>query len=191
MGMATVPTPHVTRRFTSDEVWRMVEIGLLGPDEPYELIDGELVYVSPQGPTHFRAIGDLTAHLSHAYGLNYRVMVQGPVSGIVDSIPEPDLTVVSESDVSGERHVTPSETLLMIEVSDSSLRRDIRKGEIYAMAGAAEYWRVDLRERVVYVHRGPLSDGTWATVATARRGDELPLPGIDATLAVATFLPPG
>ena len=56
-AMATSPT---TRRFTSDEVWRMVAIGLLEPDEPYELIDGELVHVSPQNPPHARVISELT-----------------------------------------------------------------------------------------------------------------------------------
>ena len=121
MGMAATEQPPATRRFTSDEVWKMVEIGLLDPDEPYELIDGELVYVSPQNPPHFNVIGELTAHLGNAYGMDYRVMVQGPIGGIIDSIPEPDLSVVPKAIITDDHHFAARDTLLIVEVSDTSV----------------------------------------------------------------------
>lgn len=77
MGMAATSDRPATRRFTADEVWRMVEIGLLAPDEPYELLDGELLYVSPQDPPH-DVIRELTTQLVLAYGADYRVGAQLP-----------------------------------------------------------------------------------------------------------------
>jgi Uma2 family endonuclease len=190
MAMATAPTPPRTRRFTSDEVWKMVEVGLLGEDEPYELIDGELLYVNPPNPPHDNVSADLTTRLVMAYGEDYRVRVGGALGGIVDSIPEPDFAVIPSANLSDTRRVVASEMLLVVEISDRTRRRDIRKGAIYAAAGAPEYWRVDVNTRTVHVHRGPRADGTWAETCQVGLDGELRLPGIAATLAVAAFLAP-
>ncbi len=93
MRMAATADPQEIRRFTSAEVWKMVEIGLLGEDEPYELLDGQLRRVSPQDASHAGAVRRLTAILSRAYGERHDVGVQLPIGGIDDSIPEPDLSV--------------------------------------------------------------------------------------------------
>ncbi len=186
--MTVTKKPPRTRRFTADEVWRMVEIGLLDEDEPYELIDGELLYVSPVSPAHVNVTADLTTRLVLAYGEEYRVRVGGPIGGIVDSIPEPDLAVIPRALVSDGRNAVAVEMLLVVEVSVTSRRRDIRKGEIYAAAGVPEYWRVDVDERIVHVHRSPRPDGSWGETAAVTTGGTLPLPGLDATVAVAGLL---
>lgn len=190
MGMAATSDRPATRRFTADEVWRMVEIGLLDPDEPYELINGELLYVSPQNQPHVNAIVELNAHLGHRYGLEYRVMVQGPVGGIVDSIPEPDLVVFPRTVAADDRPVRADELLLLIEVSGTSVRHDIDKAAIYAAAGAPEYWRVDLNERIVHVHRHPQAGGNWRETHQIGLAGMLTLPGIEATIAVSDILAP-
>lgn len=166
----------------------MVEIGLLHPDEPYELIDGELLYVSPQNPPHAKVIGRLTTHLVLAYGLQYRVRVQMPIGGIADSIPEPDLAVVTVNVDEQDRHARADETLLIIEVSDTSVPRDVRRGSIYAAAGAPSYWLVDVGRQIVTVHTGPTSDGAWRDVTEVGLDGRLDLPGIDTTLPVAAVL---
>lgn len=188
MGMPATEHPKATRRFTADEVWRMVEIGLLGEDEPYELIDGELLYVSPASPPHVNVVADLNTKLVIAYGEAYRVRGGGPVAGIADSIPEPDLAVIPTTLVSDDRRAVSGEMLLVVEVSVTSVRRDIRKGEIYAAAGVPEYWRVDVDGRVVHVHRGPRADGAWAETTEVGPDGMLPLPGITGMIAVADIL---
>lgn len=191
MGMAATSDRPATRRFTADEVWRMVEIGLLDEDEPYELLDGELVYVSPQGEPHAKAIGRLTMVLAAEYGPSGNVVrVQTPVGGIVDSIPEPDLAVVTLDVAEQEKSPRPEQALLLVEVAVTSLRRDRRKGEIYAMAGAPEYWIVDIPREVVTIHRGPGTDGSWQDVREVGVDGALTLPGTQVTIPAAATLRP-
>ncbi len=185
MGMAATSDRPATRRFSADEVWRMVEVGLLALDEPYELIDGELLYVSPHNPAHAATVAELTTALVLAYGAEFRVRVRLPIGGIADSIPEPDLAVVPRHTGALPRHPRADETLLVIEVSDTSVAGDVRKGAIYAAAGAPTYWLVDVAGRVVTVHTKPAADGTWGEVREVASGEALDLPGIEATLAVA------
>ena len=185
MAMATTPA---TRRFTSEEVWQMVRIGLLEQDEPYELIDGELRYVTPQNSAHATAIRELTSALTLAYGPAMRVGVQLPIGGIVDSIPEPDFAVLRAELANQGRHPHANETLLIVEVSDTSVRRDVRKGAIYAAAGAPEFWRIEVPRGAVVVHRGPRPDGTWCEATEIGMSGSLELPGIDRSLDVSAFL---
>lgn len=190
MGMAAIDEQPATRRFTSDEVWRMVDIGLLGPDEPYELITGELLYVSPQNPPHANAIGRLNMALVATYGPHgYLVRVQCPLGGIVDSIPEPDFAVVPFVAAEG-RHPRADEALLLVEVADTTLRGDVRKRPVYAAAGASEYWIVDVNRELVTVHTGPSPDGSWRHQQQVYPGEDLALPGIPDRLPVAAIIGP-
>jgi Uma2 family endonuclease len=191
MVMAATPTEPRIRRFTADEVWRMVEIGLLDEDEPYELIDGELLYVSPQGEPHAKAIGRLTMALAAVYGpTGHVVRVQTPTGGIVDSIPEPDLAVVPADVAEQEDSPRPDQTVLVVECAVTSQRRDRRKGEIYAAAGAPVYWIVDIPRDAVVVHTGPNPDGTWRQIRDAALHEELALPGTSRSITGATILRP-
>lgn len=189
--MGATTDPLTTRRFTADEVWRMVEIGLLGADEPYELLDGELVYVSPQGEPHAKVIGRLNMLLSGQYGPSGHVVrVQAPLGGIIDSIPEPDLAVVTLDVAEQERPPRPEQVILLIEVSATSLRRDRRKGAIYAASGTPEYWLVDVIDEVVTAHRAPNVDGTWRDIRRVGLDGILMLPGTSAKVPAAAILRP-
>lgn len=188
--MAATADRPATRRFTSDEVWRMVEVGLLGPDEPYELIDGELCYVSPQDPPHAGSVGWATMALAPRYAAaGCVVRVQLPIGGIRDSIPEPDVAVVPAQANSAATHPRADQTLLIVEISDTSVRRDIRKGEIYAVAGAPVYWRIDIPSRTAVVHAGPLPDGSWTETRTVGPDALLDLPGVEAAVRLGDILP--
>ena len=109
-----------------------------------------------------------------------------------DSQPEPDVSVLPISpDDYFTQHPIPADVFVLIEVSDSSLDRDLDvKVPLYAENNVPEYWIVNLDNDMVIVHRGPKADGTWGTVTAHGRGDTLDiaaLPGV--TVAVADILP--
>lgn len=186
--MAATADPPDTRRFTAAEVWQMVEIGLLGENEPYELLDGQLRRVSPQDPPHAGAVRRLTAILSRAYGERHDVGVQLPIGGIDDSIPEPDLSVTGPREINAA-HPRADEVLLLIEVSHTRLRDDLDKARIYAAAGCPEYWIVDINGQRVITHRGSRSDGSWEHVQDVPRDGELTLPVVGERIAVQVIMP--
>lgn len=185
------PTAPETRRFTADEVWRMVDIGIIHEDEPVELIDGQLLIVSPQGWSHARSIGHLNRILSLAYGEHYTVRVQAPLGGLRDHIPEPDVAVGLTDGPwdANRRHPRGEELLMAAEVVVTTHWVARRKIAIYAEAGAPIYWLVDVPRRLVIVHEGPHPDGTWATTTVIPEDGKLKLPGLDVALAVARILP--
>ena len=132
IAIETPPTPR-TRRFTVDEVMRMVNVGIIRPDERLELIDGELRIVSPQGFEHADTIEALDNALAAAYGRSFQVQVQLPLERQPDALPEPDLAVrrTGRSRVAMGRHPRCDETLLVVEVAATSAAIDRRKGALY------------------------------------------------------------
>src|SRR5215208_322510 len=92
--MAHVDLDLETRRFTRDEVLRMVEAGILGEDEPLELLDGRLVLMTPQGPEHGYSATTLRDRLQETYRGRAFVREDKPLDCGVESLPEPDLAVI-------------------------------------------------------------------------------------------------
>ncbi len=185
------PTAPETRRFTSDEVWRMVDLGIISEDERLELIDGQLLIVSPQGWSHERSIGHFTRIMSLAYGERYTVRVQTSVGGLRDHIPEPDVAVgLTDGPWDAERrHPRGDELLVLVEVVVTNHWLARRKIAIYAEAGAPIYWIVDVPRRQVTVHEGPRPDGTWERGTVIPESGNLVLPELGTTLGVAKILP--
>src|SRR5262249_53193341 len=146
ISMMAQPVSHpVPRRFAADEVLRMVEAGILREDEPIELVEGELVVVPPQGPTHSAVVADLDARLHEVYTGAYHVRAQLPVAGTDDSLPEPDFAIVRGAPRDYvERHPTGADTILVIEVARTSQAFDRRKASTYARAGVPVYWLIDI-----------------------------------------------
>ena len=142
------------RRFSVSEYHGMIEAGILGEDEHVELLEGEIVEMSPQDKPHARAMTRLTRWFARALGDEYVVRPQLPLT-FPDSEPEPDLAVVrAEDEAAAGRH--PSTALLVIEIADSSARHDLEvKARIYARAGIPEYWLVLVKDRAIAVLRGP------------------------------------
>lgn len=138
-----------------DEYHRMIEEGILGEDEPVELIAGALVAVTPQGSRHAVVIQRLTAALVRAVGDDLAVRPQLPLALSEDSEPEPDLAVVRACDAPLEGP-HPGSALLVVEVAGDSLGLDRQsKAALYARASIPEYWIVNLAESVIEVHSGP------------------------------------
>jgi Uma2 family endonuclease len=168
------------RRFTVDEVTRMVEQGILGDDERVELLDGELVVVSPQGPEHAARVAALVQRLADAYRGLAHVRPQVPLHAGTHSLPEPDLAVVKGQPLDYlDHHPVGAESLLIIEIARTSQAIDHRKARIYAAARGPVYWIVDLAARRIEVFSEPSEHGMFDRRRVLGPGDEIELPGLD------------
>ena len=139
------------------EYERLVDLGLFH-GKPVELIGGQLLVAEPQGSYHATGISVADDVLRAALPPGWYIRIQAPVALDDESEPEPDLAVVSGSPRT-YREAHPVRPALVVEVADSSLAFDRReKGSLYARAGIADYWIVNLVDRVVEVYRDPLPD---------------------------------
>jgi Uma2 family endonuclease len=153
-----VDVERARRRFTIEEYARMVQTGILTRDERVELIDGEIVEMSPIGNPHAAFVANLTHLLVHAVGDRARVWVQGPVRVPPRSVPQPDLAVLRPRSYVREA-ATTDDVLLVIEVADTSLRYDRTvKLRLYARAGIPEYWIVDANTETLEIYRSPIGE---------------------------------
>lgn len=182
MGM---PLAH--RRFTVDEYYRMAEVGILGPDDRVELLDGEIVEMSPIGSRHAATVTRLQRLFERGAGDRSIGRVQQPVRLDRYSEPEPDIAVVAaREDFYATGHPGPDEILLIVEVADTSLRYDRhRKLPSYARAGIPEVWLVDLTLDRVEIYREPSSDGYASQQILGRDATLTPLLLPDVAIRVA------
>ena len=145
------------RRFTRTDYRRMAEVGILAEDDRVELLDGEITIMSPIGIPHSAAVRFLNSFFSARVGKRAIVDVQNPIAIGDANEPQPDLTILRPSeDYYRKEHPGPADVLLLIEVADTS--RELDRGEklrLYAQAGIAEYWVIDLNRRLLIVHRKP------------------------------------
>ena len=147
------------RLFTAAEFERMDAAGVFGPEERLELIDGEIVEMTPVGPGHGAAIACLTKRLVLGVGDRAVVWIQGGARIALRSLPRPDLALLRPRSYR-KANPTPEDILLVVEVADSSLRYDrIRKQRLYAIAGIAEYWVASVKGEWVEVYRSPEGEG--------------------------------
>ena len=149
-----------TRRFSRAEYDRLIELGIVQPDEEIELIGGQLIVAEPQGAAHYTAIVKSTRALEAAFGPGWYVRAEGPIGLDDESEPEPDVAVVAGGPDDYSR-AHPSRPVLTLEVAESSLAADRqRKGSLYARAGLGDYWLLNLIDRVLEVYRDPVADAT-------------------------------
>lgn len=158
------------RRFTVDDYYRMAEVGILTEDDRVELLDGEIVQMSPIGSDHAGHVKRLNALFTSRLGARVVVSVQDPVRLSSHSEPQPDLTLLRpRADFYTRAHPQPDDVLLLIEVADTSVETDRRvKMPLYARAGLREVWLVDLTADRVEVYRKPAADGYRASRTLAR-----------------------
>ena len=151
-----------TLRLSLDEYDRMIEQGVFDGmrEKRIELINGELREMPPAGPDHEDAIDRLNYwSTSNAPSDRVRIRIQNSI-GLPpsSSAPEPDVAWVVQKSYRPGRPL-PDNVLLVIEVSDSTVMDDrLIKGPIYAEAGIAEYWLVNIPERCIEVHRDPVDE---------------------------------
>lgn len=177
-------------KFTVDDYYRMAEAGILEQDARVELIEGEIVMMTPIGSRHAAGVRVLARQLARCYGDGAIVDVQNPIVLDDHSEPQPDVCVLRPRDDSyASAHPRPADVLLLIEVADSSIGYDrATKLPLYGRSGIAEVWIDDLAREVVDRYRQPF-EGGYAERRTYRRGERLPLPALAAELAVDDILP--
>jgi Uma2 family endonuclease len=143
------------RCWTAAEYHRAADAGVFGPEERLELIDGEIYRMSPQKGPHLVATGLTRAVLERVFQRGWIVLVQAPLALGEHAEPEPDVAVVRgqwRDFVQGP----PATAELVVEVSDTTLAFDRGpKAALYARARIADYWVLNLPERVLEAHRDP------------------------------------
>ncbi len=179
------PVPR--HRLTLDEYHRLGEAGILGEDDRVELLDGQLVDMSPIGPRHALAVDALTELLVVALAGRAAVRVQNPVEIGRGTEPNPDIAVVRRPWNGYPRaHPRPEDVFLLVEVADTSLATDRgAKLELYARAGIREIWIVDLTTDGVLVYSNP-SEAAYASLVRADPSGVLhieALPGVSIPAA--------
>jgi Uma2 family endonuclease len=148
------------RRWSYDEVVRMVRGGVLDADERIELINGDIVCMTPVGHRHQYVVDLLTEFLGARVRGRGVLRVQGSVLFDWLEAPQPDLVVFRMmEDRYRSREPGAWDALLVVEVADTSLARDLEKAALYASARIPEYWIVELQRSVVRVLRDPVGLG--------------------------------
>lgn len=181
----------VLHRFTVDDYYRMAEVGVLKRDDRVELLDGQVVEMSPIGNRHSVCVALLTKLFSAQIRDRAEVWVQNPVQLDDFNEPEPDLALVRAP---LDRYLSakpgPEDVFLLIEVSQTSVDADRTiKMPLYAKAGYPEVWLVDLQRRRVEVQRGP-KNGRYTDVEILK-GTAFASPGAfpDIRIDLASIFP--
>ena len=184
------------KHWTRAEYERLVDLGAFRPGERLELVGGALLVREPQGGPHATAVGLVEDALRAVFGAGWTVRGQFPIALDDDSEPEPDIAVVPGSRrdyISGH----PSRPVLIVEVADATLRFDRNpKASLYARAGIADYWIVNLVDQVLEVRRDPVPapkaryGHRYSTTTMLRGGEHVtPLAAPHATIPVSDLLP--
>jgi Uma2 family endonuclease len=192
MALLTEPRIH---QWTRDEYYKMAEAGLFD-GKHVELIQGQVIEISPMGSPHITAVTLVADVLRQVFMAGYFIRVQGPLDCGELSEPEPDVAVIS-GNVRDYTDAHPTTATLVVEVADTSLAYDrTTKASLYAKAGMADYWIVNLIERQLAVYRHPTVDAAqpygfgYAEVTIRTATDSVaPLAMPQAHIAVAEVLP--
>lgn len=185
-----------TKLWNRVEYGRLIQRGILNEDDPVELLDGRLFVKEPQHTPHATAIRLAAEALRTAFGPGWVISQQLPIVLDDRSEPEPDVCVAAGAP-RDFRDAHPTRPVLIVEVAQSKLRiARGRKAAAYARAGIADYWIVNLVDRVLEVHRDPqrtrVDRPRWryASVETlAPTATVTPLAAPTAPIAVIDLLP--
>lgn len=173
----TIPSELVPqlRRFTVKEYHTLVQQGFFADDEAFELLRGYIVHKVSRDPIHDAVLEILAEMLRDRIPVGWRVRVQSAVT-TSDSEPEPDIAVVrGRPQDHFDRHPSPSELCLAVEVANSTLVGDrVLKGPIYAESGVPVYWVVNVKERRVEAYTEP-SGGAYRQRTHYKDGENVPL----------------
>jgi len=167
----------------------MVAAGILGPNDRVELVEGEIVALSPERSRHASGVDLAAEALRSAFGAGFTIRVQHPVALADDSEPEPDIAVVRGS-ARDYVDAHPATAVLIVEVADTSLDYDrTRKAAMYAAAAIPEYWISNVVEGTLEVHREPDGRRYRTVFSLDRVSSVVPVGAPGRSLAVADLLP--
>ncbi|MBI1736669.1 MAG: Uma2 family endonuclease [Candidatus Rokubacteria bacterium] len=185
------------RHWKRAEYDRLIDLGVF-VDEPLELIGGQRVVAEPKGPYHVTGVALTADALRATLPAGWHVRTEAPIALDDDSEPEPDIAAVPGS-YDDYLHAHPARPALVVEVSDLQLDFDrTHKASLYARGGIADYWIVNLIDRVLEIYREPVRDtsapygwryGSVRTLPPTATATPLAIPS--ASVAVADLLPTG
>jgi Uma2 family endonuclease len=161
-------------RFNISQYHQMSEAGILSENDQVELINGEIIEMSPIGRRHTACVNRLNSVFSQLLGKKVIVAVQNPILLNNLSEPEPDIALLKpRTDFYESGHPQPQDIFLLIEVADSSIEydRDV-KIPLYASSGITEVWLVDIYQQVIIVYRYPSENG-YRDIQILSRGEKL------------------
>lgn len=175
---------------TADEYEQMGRAGVFGAAARLELLEGEIFEMSPIGSPHAACVKFLSNFLNRQFAGKLIVGVQDPVRLNAFSEPQPDVALLGwRDDFYRGAHPTPADVLLLVEVADSTVETDRSyKLPLYAQAGVAEVWIVNLPGEVIEVYAEP-SGGAYHTARSYARGESARSVTVpDLALAVSEML---
>ena len=192
IGGAWEPMPN-RKRFTRQECEFLEQSELL--TERYELIDGEILVKMPQNPPHALTVMLLTAWLMRVFGELYARCQLAIDVGAIDpelNNPEPDGVALAQPVTAfATHHPGAADILLLVEVSDTTLRFDLsNKALLYARLAIVEYWISDIGNRRLIIHRNPTPTGYAEVTQYGEDETVSPLARPDARTRVSDLLPP-
>jgi len=171
------------RFFNVEEYYRMAEAGVLTPNDHVELIEGEIIEMSPIGGPHAACVRKLGALLARLLADSAILSIQNPVAINGYSEPQPDVAILRARDDFYSTHPTPDDVLVIIEVADTSVEYDRNvKVPLYARAGIPESWLVNLLKSVIEVYTQPVG-GSYQNCQIFKRGQAI----ISQTIAGLTL----
>jgi Uma2 family endonuclease len=170
------------RAFTVDDISRMIEAGIIGEDEKFELIEGEIVMMAAKGIAHERIKSALMIAVVRALPDHLTVGVEVTLRLTDTVMLEPDIAVfpkeLFKKSSTGFARLDPGEAWLVIEVAASRLAYDKGlKARLYARHHVKEFWVVDAIERTTWVHTGPSGEG-WSSIVKYGPEDALATPAL-------------
>jgi Uma2 family endonuclease len=178
------------RSWTIDEYLHAAEAGVFKEDERLELLDGQIIKMSPQGYPHGQCLALVIEWLSGIRREGFHTRYQQPMEVGPWDAPEPDVMVVKGSARQMRQHPTPSAIALVVEISDSSLPLDKGyKARLYGESGIPEYWIFDIDARALHVYREPSKSGYGWMRTLSEQEKIAPLFANDVTVAISDLLP--
>jgi Uma2 family endonuclease len=154
--MSLVAEPQI-HRWKKEEYYKMAEIGLFEGFRA-ELIEGQIIEMSPMGSLHATAVTIINKVLEEIFKEGYFSRIQMPIDAGLESEPEPDIAIIS-GNIRDFKNSHPNKAELIVEVADTSLEYDRKtKGSIYAKIGIKDYWIFNVKDQQFEVYRGPVED---------------------------------
>lgn len=180
------------RLLTVQDYHRIIESGILAADERVELIGGQLFKTAAKGTAHSAAVTRIERTLSQQFGDRVLLRFQDPIYLNDLSEPEPDVAIVKMHPLDYEdHHPTPAEIFWLIEVADTTLKRDRElKAPAYGRSQIQEYWILDVQARQLFVFREPNATGYTHEQVLSEQESIAPLAFPDCPINVREFLRP-
>ncbi|MEL4894931.1 Uma2 family endonuclease [Crocosphaera sp. Alani8] len=148
-------TTYSLMKWTVEDYHRMIKAGILD-NRHVELLKGEIIEMSPEGTFHRFLNHRGVKYLRSILGNEAEIMESHPIT-LLDSEPEPDITIVRTPDTLYlNRHPYPEDIYWIIEIADSTLNKDLtEKKTLYAQFNISEYWVIDIQNKMLYIFQNP------------------------------------